>query len=366
MERIALHRRLARPTRVVKGLSAIGVSARASAHLPLWVAVLIAGTACVQRESSVVVHEGPRSIVSGRIVVQWTKVIGEEDTLFALPSKLATDGRVVAVLDPVANRVIGLERETGKVVWRYGSTGSGPGEFRGPSEILARKGGGFIVFDPANARITDLDDAGMRLRERAAVGVSAIRSACLLRDGGLLAFELALDHPIVHLDSTFRSVKRIPLPWTIDLGTNGEARQPEQNGNVSEIIRQSQGVLTPTPDGGGCIFGRQTADGLAYIQGDSVRWRRDYVASPPVESLKVATSAAISILARGDTVFVPFHGTGRRRGRLIDLYRSSDGEYLASLETPGGMSWVDLDSSGFVVLQSTSTGSKISAWTLRR
>jgi len=326
---------------------------------------LAAAVACAENKSRETVSVGKREIAVGSFRTVWRKEITEEDSIFAIPSKLATNGRVIAVLDPVANRVVGLERATGRVLWLYGKTGSGPGELRGPSDILAIPDRGFLVFDPANARIVEIDEHGRRVRESAVIGAATIRTACALDSGGLLAFELTVEQPIVHFDSSYRVTKRLPLPWTIDLPVTSRDAATAQGSDVSEIIRQSQGVFANVRGRHGCVFARQTADGLALIESDTVRWKRPYIDAPPVESLKVATSAAIAVMARGDTVYVPFHGTGPRRGRLIDLYHSSDGAYLGSLETPSAMSWVDADARGFVVLRSTGYGAAISLWELQ-
>lgn len=73
-----------------------------------------------------------------------------------------TDGRYL-LIDPLRGTVQHLS-ESGSILWEAGGIGSGPGEYRLPSDATEVGDSMFAIVDPAQMRISLLDRAGHHLR----------------------------------------------------------------------------------------------------------------------------------------------------------------------------------------------------------
>jgi len=316
--------------------------------------------ACARPEPRVV-SEGEREVRRDAFAEVWRRNIDSEDTLFAVPSKLLLVDDYVVVLDPSANRVVGLSRSNGERQWVFGATGSGPGEMRTPSDIEVSANGEVWVVDPGNGKILVLSPNGRLLRERLVGGVSNLRSACIRADGHVLGYQLGLSSPLVVLDTSLASRALPRFPWAVPIPRSSAGLSQFE---LSEFVRLTQSIMV-SAGGDRCLLARQTAPGVAMMQGDSVLWINEQIKPPAVDSLRENTSTAISVAIVGDRALVAYHGTGKRRGRLVDVYDASTGKYLQSWETPGGMSWISAQGKNLAVLRSRASGSSIAMWALR-
>jgi hypothetical protein len=338
-------------------------------HLPLgalrvkrWlcgaVVVTLASASACQRSSGGV-REGERLIFTPTYQRLWSRTIGEDDTLLAMPMKLALAGGTVAVVDPSVARVVGLAIQDGSVQWGYTRPGSGPGEFREPSDVTSADDSTLLVIDPRNGTAVALSIQG-RYREQFPLAAPNLRSVCMQRKGRLVGFQVSLGPTLVAMSLADGSATALPAPWPVPVP------RPEAAGTeLGEFVRLTQGLLAPAGPGL-CVVARQTAPGIALVKDDSVAWVNNEISGPPVDSLRDAASTAVSVgVARGE-VAVAYHGIGARRGRLIDWYDLYSGRYLRSWQAPDRISWMAINDSVLVVLHHGSTSSRISAWRLPR
>jgi hypothetical protein len=122
--------------------------------------VLFAAEASGQVARSQTSGKPSRKMASGawRIV----STIGLDTDLFAHPIALASSGNRFVVVDEDA---IHSFTTTGKQEWRFGRTGSGPGEFRQILSVAMDSSGNTLVYDDALARLSIIDAAGRLRRE---------------------------------------------------------------------------------------------------------------------------------------------------------------------------------------------------------
>ena len=89
------------------------------------------------------------------------RVLGRELELSGLPAVAVVKGGVFA-LDLRNNQLLRLDT-LGRIVWRAGRSGQGPGEFTQASRVAARPDGGAIVYDAALNALTYFTASGRYL-----------------------------------------------------------------------------------------------------------------------------------------------------------------------------------------------------------
>src|SRR5688500_7851980 len=124
--------------------------------------LLLAVAACAEG------RVGPGLQAGGRIVREVTDtrlLVGgtDDDARPVTPTMLAYVGARLAVWDRDRSQVVSLAAD-GEVLWRYGTKGSGPGEFAGVTQIAADEERRLWVLDADNARISILDEDGRLVR----------------------------------------------------------------------------------------------------------------------------------------------------------------------------------------------------------
>lgn len=107
----------------------------------------------------------------------------------------------VLVLDEARSQLL-LFDSTGRLVDRFGRTGSGPGEFLSPRAVVRVGKTGVGVLDPRNSRMTvvEITANGMSLRGQFPVPVFAER-ACSVGSRIFLYLPLSDQPPIMEIDS---------------------------------------------------------------------------------------------------------------------------------------------------------------------
>jgi hypothetical protein len=219
--------------------------------------------------------------------------------------------------------------------------------------------GNFVILDEGNAKLLVLGTDGTFVSE-SGLAAAAARSLCLLDDGRLIASVLSLGSPLVAIDDTNAAARAVPFPWETEIRN----ALPDPAAELNEFVRLS-GSLLVAAGKSRCLVARQTAPGVALIEADSVRWSSTELGGPPIDSLIAGAATAISLATVGDTALVAYLGIGAKRGRLIDRYQLTSGDYLGTWETPDHISWMSSHDRELAVLKLTATGGQISLWRLR-
>ena len=261
---------------------------------------------------------------------RWQVGGSEQDTLLMMPSYLVADREHVYVLETGLHRVAALRLSDGGLAWRLGREGSGPGEFRNPTEIALGPRGELLVLDQGNGRIAVVDGAGAVKRHVRLPEIGFPNGLCALGDGGFLVAALGTEHPLIRVSAAGEVTDRYELPWR-DLTTMGSL--------------PLQGTLRAAA-GGGCIYALSTGRGFARYDGarfsphEYVEWfdvpgsRTEPDSSGRRESLDPGLTAAQGLTADGRTIAIGFGGRTDDAGRLVDLYDAGTGAYTQSLRAP--------------------------------
>src|SRR5690606_4679552 len=80
------------------------------------------------------------------------------------PTSIAIAADRLIVIDAAERQVVALDPHTGRVSWRFGRNGSGPGEFKRPVRARGLPTGEVAILDPGNQRITVLGADGALVR----------------------------------------------------------------------------------------------------------------------------------------------------------------------------------------------------------
>lgn len=294
---------------------------------------MAAGAALAACDGAPGAHERPARQARAYEPTRWRRLwsVGgaEGDTTLLDPWRLAVGDSLVFVTDKAAARVAAFRLKDGSLAWMRGRGGSGPGEFREPSQLAAASDGGVWVGDPRNGRITVLGPDGAF---RAAIPFSGqLSGMCPLAGGGMLVNEGSDATPLAEYDAAGRLVKRMALPWP-DL----KAAEP-----LTAMTAMARGPR-------GCVVALVLGRGFAVYDGKG--WRtHPYVESRPlpevqekqpdkntrVTLLKDARYVASSVGVGNGEISVSSESDDTPNGYLIDVYREADGAYLRSMRTPG-------------------------------
>jgi hypothetical protein len=101
-----------------------------------------------------------RAVRRVRLSPRWTVGGTAEDTTILLPLQLRATREHFLVYDGVAQRLLALTPASGRIAWRFGRPGRGPGEFGGVAKLTAQRDGGAFVVDFALSRMTAVSEEG--------------------------------------------------------------------------------------------------------------------------------------------------------------------------------------------------------------
>jgi sugar lactone lactonase YvrE len=100
---------------------------------------------------------------SGRVLARWGSP-GTAPGQFTFPAAIALGGDDNIYVSEIGNNRIQKLSPTGKVLAVYGKAGSGPGEFKGPGGLAVDPFGDIWVADAHNNRVQELSPSGKALR----------------------------------------------------------------------------------------------------------------------------------------------------------------------------------------------------------
>lgn len=266
--------------------------------------------------------------------VRWTPVCTIRSTAVASPQPgfVARRGDTLLVLD-YADRDLRAWHCDGRELWRFGRTGSGPGEFRTPTGLHIDGHGRVLVHDYETSRVTVIDP-----RSRAARTLPLDRNMYAIvphPSEGFVAFPVRGSPFAIVYDTLGKERSRLPRPDGLDGGNS-----------IADgiVVGVGNGLL---------LAASQVTDRLFLYRPSTRAWRSlrgvepmDY---PRVERFRAVLPdgrvedairpgrdtryTASMVSADGGLLFVDSRIT-EPRARVLDVYRLADGRYCGSLVMP--------------------------------
>jgi len=269
-----------------------------------------------------------RTVVSTRLTPRWTVGGDANDTTLLLPLQLRATREHFVVYDGVAQRLIALDPATGRVAWRFGRPGRGPGEFGGVAKITARRSGGAFVVDYALSRLTEITEDGREgPRVDYRMGVNP-RGVCEAGDTHI-RLRATESEEIERVQLTTGGSSTEDLPW------------PELRA-LPSLVRQS--MIFEHPQADVCMISVSFGPMFALLDQAGVRARAHWIEEIPMGQAKSmgkgswrmlpSTQGALSATAVGSSFAVLFEGRSQKRGRFVDFYAVTNANYLFSIELP--------------------------------
>lgn len=273
-------------------------------------------------------QSGRRTVATVRLRQLWEVGGDANDTTILLPLQVRATREHFVVYDAMALRLIGLAPRNGKVRWRFGRPGAGPGEFGGVAKVTARSDGGTYVVDFTNARlpqVTEDGKAGERLDFRMGINPRGVCDA----GRGRVSLRSTENGEIERVRDPSGKSTTEDLPW------------PELR-SLPSLVRQSK--IFEHPSAGVCLVSVTYGPMFAILDESGVRVRSRWIEDIPMGEAKPlgkgswemlpSVKSVQGVTAVGDAFAVLFRGRGPKRGRFVDVYSVTDATYLFSIELP--------------------------------
>jgi hypothetical protein len=272
-----------------------------------------------------------RSIARGEW--QLVRTIGLDSDLFEQPRSIVAVGDRILVTD-IGDRRIKSLRTDGRVEWKAGARGRGPGEFLSFLGLAVDSAGNVIVYDPDNSRVTSLDARG-RLRFVTPLARRADRVVAGERADRVLLLNTASDTFSLVADTagTLRVSGLMPAAMR---GDDGIAREmagvmPTARGHLVAFRWSSTMWLI---DRTGIVI--KSCVGVDSLSFPAVREKPVTLGDMRVRTVRVdpmAAEAALDVTSFGRTTAVLRPGA-RSREHMLDMYEPECGRYLESRAFP--------------------------------
>lgn len=269
------------------------------------------------------------------IAVEWKKTVVVEG---ALDSELLNPGLMVARDSTIyvydyGDHAVKAFAVDGSLKWRFGRDGRGPGEFGNPTDLQLDRSGMLWLADPATSRVTVIAGNGRLVRTVQAR--ASVERILPLSAGRFLTYAFTGEKPsLERWDSLGRAV--------------GSVRHPPWLDTVPSLVSELR--IAAAPDGRQFMFAsfysgrlmRMGADDsvlrdigsveihafpqpLTYSPSKNMVVRRlPPEARPTIRSMTADTEFAYALIL----------GRHEERGRIIDLYRLTNGSYAGSWLLP--------------------------------
>lgn len=298
------------------------------------VVMALALGACAELRPEPTMRLGDREIQEVKDTVV---VVGgaEQDTLLFTPMLVEFVADGIAVWDRDRSQVLFFSLE-GEPRWRFGGSGSGPGEFSGVTQIAADDRDQLWILDPQNARVTLLGTEGLPIREFQLPDVGYLDRLVPIGDGRALLLGM---EPMVHtVDERGNYLGSKPHPY------------PEY-GTLHPISAYNRAVHDWASDSTAFFF----YYGGGFVGTDSALTAstlRAYVEDIPFPEVtvertegadgRVTTSSQVNasrLAAKGGAaddgvLHLLYQGDTEYAHRLVDRYAVGSGEYLGSWLLP--------------------------------
>ncbi|TVR66290.1 MAG: hypothetical protein EA422_02415 [Gemmatimonadales bacterium] len=291
--------------------------------------------------------------VRAETAVTWDTLVYREipttDTLLFSADAVTAGEAGFWVLDRAAQRVAHLDWE-GSLRWYAGRRGSGPGEFLNPRTLHVDPEGAVHVLDAANVRVTSFDASGRLVREIPLGELDGTLHTFALASDGI--FGMLVDGSLVpvRVDGEGRVERGTPIPVP---GVEPTAAVLSLQGHAVAV-----GDEAGHPDGR-WIYAFTVGDGFVQMDGLTSPGAPPAYPEPipfpgvvetqsregnqtvTTRQMEPPTFAAAEVSSDGDRLAIRFFGETPERGRWMDLYEASSGDYLESLILPaaGPAAW---------------------------
>ena len=275
-----------------------------------------------------------RRVVQKQWKPQWRRGGKREEDLFALPRDMVASPDGIYLADGGALEILAFDT-TGKLKWKAGRKGGGPGEFLELTDITLDAFGNVVLLDSHNGRVTWIGRTGALMRTASTGALGWPSSVCVFANDQLLLTVASSTGYLAFADRKGQRLNEQKFPWpTIP--------NPPQFLLSSHLAR---GIARDD-----CWLATTFGFGLARIASNgrmSTNPFIEQVAAPVIRTvpttaekkggqfLESGDNAALSAFTEGDTLFVFFMGKATSDKPLLDLY-DTRGHYIESWPVPDG------------------------------
>ncbi len=275
-----------------------------------------------------------RKELDWRLASRWSWVGALSDTAMLQLCCANMSAKAIVVSDVAAGVLLGLDRNTGSIIWRSGKRGRGPREFIQPIPFLLDDST-IIVNDVATRRLSEWTTDGRFLSDRSVASVGSIRGVCR-SSGGALLVGVRPDGGVTSLGLGQLDPERdsIVVLWSLPIDP-----PPHRTGIDAQMIVVPDGI-------GGCYLFPLHESWVADVD-SAGRFTKhelvEHVARPLVLEEKLSETSGRTRLAPGSVggvkqvatmgsfVLVLFGGRTSGARRLIDVYERTSWRYLGTL-----------------------------------
>ncbi|MGQ0540106.1 MAG: 6-bladed beta-propeller [Gemmatimonadaceae bacterium] len=299
----------------------------------------------------------PRAVAtSARVFAkgEWVEVARVADgdaRLLTNPRLLATRGDVVYVYDAGTQQVLAIHHD-GRLRWRVGRGGKGPGEFSNPVDLQIGANGAVHVLDADLSRITILSPSGDVIEMKSIQGPL---HRIVPRNSGWWAVALTRPDLLVSVNADGKLGAGVAAPDDVArhqiLVREPKVASLGSGGAIVAFVWSSRVLVVDSA-------GRLAADleGPENIPFPATRsYRIEHPQFPQgatVERIDPQARTGARLLAANDTAaLVSFGGPTRSRVRVLDRYDLRAARYVDSSRLPGEPSALRLLGDRLVVLE---------------
>ena len=275
---------------------------------------------------------------------RWVAGSDPEAELFIEPRQLVAIGTRVVVLDAGTRDVHLLDAASGRTLRRLPARGTGPGEFKRPSLLLAAPDG-FAILDQAAARMTAFSRDGKPAWDFSVPDAARLAGACIPGGDRVLLSYRRSGHSLSIMDTSGRPVpseKTRHIPWRTlrpdgpDFAHEHRLGPPGSDGRcaVIPIFGGEWAMAGPLPQPPTVHRFAEPGELPRIRQARRILERTATHVIMEGAEISSTRPVAADVMRRGDTVLVvatPVHAPKRR---VLDYYEASTGRYLHSRRLP--------------------------------
>lgn len=243
----------------------------------------------------------------------------ESDTLLLRPRTMAAGGRAVYVFD-YGDRSVKAFDSRGRMLWRFGRKGAGPGEFGNVFDMETDVTGALWLSDVSLGRVTVLSQDGVGYRQF--VANDKVLGHIVPIAGALVSTQMRTERSFVLLDSSGRAERTFDVPVP-------EARF------AAPVMRQM--LTSHAGDGRTWAVIFPFGSPILVFDGTRPRCIGDLVEGGPFQDPRAALRPqvwAASVAVSDSTVYVLPRGVTANALKMIDEYSATTCAYRRSHPLP--------------------------------